>query len=268
MLRFFLSRYNRWSLVALAVMAALFVIIPLIWTDLFRMNLHVINWFLIAIWVFMTALLCWDVRPAQDITLAVVALAGGVLFEGWGTHTGLWHYFTGHKPPLWILPAWPVAALATARIAFLLDRFFLGRTLDWRIPYWLFVLVFAVGMARFIRPSIGMLPTWVMIAVVGLAIVTGRAPRRDVSLLVAGVALGYFLEYWGTSRNCWTYYTRQVPPPVTVMAHGFAQVVFARTLSGLDLVFRRLGVPWTVKARDGADLTLTVRTTALSCKRS
>ena len=93
MLRFFLSRYNRWSLVPIAFMAALFVIIPLVWTDLFRSNLHVINWFLIAIWVFMTALLCWDVQPAQDIALAVVALAGGFLFEGWGTHTGLWHSF-------------------------------------------------------------------------------------------------------------------------------------------------------------------------------
>jgi hypothetical protein len=268
MLRFFLSRYNRWSLVAIAFMAALFVIIPLVWTDLFRLNLHVINWFLIVIWVFMTALLCWDVQPAQDIALAVVALAGGFLFEGWGTHTGLWHYFTGDKPPLWILPAWPVAALATARIAFLLDRLFLGRTLDWRIPYWLFVLVFAVGMGRFIRPSIGMVPTWVTIAVVVLAIVTGRAPRRDVSLLAAGVALGYFLEYWGTSRNCWTYYTGQIPPPVTVMAHGFAQVVFARTLSGLDRVLGRLGVPWTVRARDGADLKATMGNAALSCKPS
>lgn len=255
MLRFFLSRYDRWSLVALALMAAVYITIPLVWKDLAAQNIQVVNWFLITIWVFMSALLCWDVRPARDTALAVVALAGGFLFEGWGTTTRLWSYFTGESPPLWILPAWPVAALATARIAFLLDRALMRLpAVNWNILYWLFVVVFAAGMARFIRPSLWMMPTWVMCAAVGLVIVTGRAPRRDVSLLVAGMALGYFLEYWGTSRACWTYYTRQVPPPVTVMAHGFAQVVFARTLSALDLVPRALGAAWTVRARDGSDL--------------
>jgi hypothetical protein len=252
--RFFLSRFDRWSLVALALLVALYVTIPLIWNDLYRLNLHVINWFLIAIWVFMSVVLCWDVRPAQDLALAVVALAGGFLFEGWGTNTKLWWYFTGEKPPLWILPAWPVAALATARIGFIVDRLLMGRAMNWKLLYWLFVLVFIVAMAGFSRPAVMMAPTWVMSGVVGLVILTGRAPRRDVSLLLAGVALGYFLEYWGTSRSCWTYYTRQIPPPVTVMAHGFAQVVFARTLTGLDRVRARLGLPWTVRARDGSDL--------------
>ena len=254
MLRFFLSRYDRWSLVTLGAMVALYVTIPLVWKDLASQNLQVVNWFLIAIWIFMSALLCWDVRPAQDLALAVVALAGGVLFEGWGTHTNLWWYFTGEKPPLWILPAWPVAALATARIASLVDRALLGRAVNWKAVYWLFTAVFIVGMARFIQPAMMMIPTWVMCGVVGLVIFTGRALRRDVSLLLAGVALGYFLEYWGTSRVCWTYYTKQIPPPVTVMAHGFAQVVFARTLSALDWGLKGLGFRWTVKARDGSDL--------------
>jgi hypothetical protein len=253
MLRFVLSRFDRWSLAALAAMVALYVTIPYVWSDLARQNLRVVNWFLIAIWLFMTVLLCWDVRPAQDIALAAVALAGGALFEGWGTHTNLWWYFTGERPPLWILPAWPVAALATARIAFLLDRALLGRRVPWSVLYWAITAVFVLGMARFVRPSIAMIPTWVMCGVVGLAIVTGRSPRRDVSLLAAGMALGYFLEYWGTSRSCWTYYTRQIPPLVTVMAHGYAQVVFARTLDALDWGLRRLGAPWTVRARDGSD---------------
>jgi hypothetical protein len=254
MLRFFLSRYNRWSLVGLAVVVGLWVVIPLIWNDLYRANLHVINWFPIAIWIFMTALLCWDVRPARDLALAVLALAGGFLFEGMGTRTGLWTYFTGEKPPIWILPAWPVAALATARIAFVLDRLLMGRAINWKVLYWLFVWVLVVVMALFFRPVILMPPIWVMSAVGVLVIVTGRAYRRDVSLIVAGMALGYFLEYWGTSRACWTYYTGETPPLATVMAHGCAQVVFARALDAMDRGLKRLGASWTVKARDGSDL--------------
>ena len=47
MLRFFLSPYNRWSLVGVAGVVVLWVAIPLIWNDLYRENLHVINWFLL-----------------------------------------------------------------------------------------------------------------------------------------------------------------------------------------------------------------------------
>ena len=37
-----------------------------------------------------------------------------------------------------------------------------------------------------------------------------------------------FLEYWGTSRGCWTYYTGETPPLIAAIAHGFASVAFAR----------------------------------------
>jgi len=254
MLRFLLSRYDRWSLVALVLMLALYVTIPFVWNDLARQNLQVVNWFLIAIWIFMSALLCWDVRPAQDMALAAVALAGGAMFEGWGTNTGLWWYFTGEKPPLWILPAWPVAALATARIVFAFDRVLIRWKLPWRALYWFFAVVFALGMARFIRPSLMMWPTWLMSGALVVVIVTGHSPRRDVSLLLAGMALGYFLEYWGTSRVCWTYYTREIPPLITVMAHGYGQVAFARILDAMDWGVKWLGVSWTVRARDASDL--------------
>ena len=119
--------------------------------------------------------------------------------------------------------------------------------------YWFFAAVFALGMARFIRPSVMMWPTWLMCGALAAVIATGRSPRRDVSLLLAGMALGYFLEYWGTSRACWTYYTREIPPLVTVMAHGYGQVLFARTLDATDWGFKKLGASWTVKARDASD---------------
>ena len=74
--------------------------------------------------------------------------------------------------------------------------------------------------------------------------------------MLAGIALGYFLEYWGTSRVCWTYYTREIPPLITVMAHGYGQVAFARILDAMDWGFKRLGASWTVRAREGSDLAM------------
>ena len=245
----FLRRgYDRKSLIALGFLMVLYVAIGVVWNDLLRQNLPVVNGFLIAIWITMNALLCWDVRPSQDVTLAIVALAGGWLFESWGTHTQLWWYFTGEKPPLWILPAWPVAALATARIAYALEAALAQRQMNFVIPYCLLMAAFAGSMIRFLWPSVETTSSQVAIVWIAGVIATGRAPRRDVWLFLAGSALGIFLEYWGTSRNCWTYYTREIPPPVTVAAHGFAQIVYARVLSGLEWGLRRLGFTWPTRA--------------------
>ena len=49
-----------------------------------------------------------------------------------------------------------------------------------------------------------------------------------VMFFTAGAAVGIFLEYWGTSRHCWTYWTKEIPPAEAVLAHGFASVAFAR----------------------------------------
>ena len=45
---------------------------------------------------------------------------------------------------------------------------------------------------------------------------------------IAGAGLGYFLERWGTTRECWTYYTLQTPPLFAVLAHGLAAAAFWR----------------------------------------
>jgi hypothetical protein len=49
-----------------------------------------------------------------------------------------------------------------------------------------------------------------------------------VLTFIAGSGLGYFLELWGTTRACWTYYTQQTPPLFAVLAHGMAAVAFWR----------------------------------------
>lgn len=253
MARSVLARYDRKSLAVLAMTALVYAGIGFFWSDLLRENLRVVNGYLVAIWVVMTALLCWDVRPSQDMALALAAMIGGWAFEWWGTHTGLWWYFTGEKPPLWILPAWPVAALATVRIGYGVEALLSRLNWNFRVGYLVLAAGFVLWMTLFLWPSVRMPAGWVALAALGAIAASGgwegRSARRDVSLFLAGLGLGIFLEYWGTSRNCWTYYTREVPPPVTAAAHGFAQIVYARVLTALDRLSRRLGFRWPVGPR-------------------
>ena len=51
-----------------------------------------------------------------DSLIVLVGLAGGLVIESWGTQTNLWFYYTSERPPLWIIPAWPIACLAIDRI--------------------------------------------------------------------------------------------------------------------------------------------------------
>ena len=59
--------------------------------------------------------------------------------------------------------------------------------------------------------------------------------QQGVLTFAAGTGLGYFLERWGTTRECWIYYTHQTPPLFAVLAHGMAAVAFWRT----GLLFQR-----------------------------
>ena len=51
-----------------------------------------------------------------DGLIVLVATVGGLVIEAWGTQTNLWFYYTSERPPLWIIPAWPIATLSIDRI--------------------------------------------------------------------------------------------------------------------------------------------------------
>jgi hypothetical protein len=223
--RAILSRYDRRSALALGVLFALYVSVAVNWWELIDFS-RGMDWLLAGIWAFMTALLVWDVDPKKDVPLAVVGFFGGLVIEWWGTTTNLWHYYTAERPPIWILPAWPVAALAIDRIARVLDH--VVPPLRSRVPFWLLAGGFTVAMTRFTEPSWGILSTQVVTGLMLVVTATVREPRRETIIFIGGALLGVFLEYWGTSRWCWTYYTKEIPPWEAVVAHGFASVAFTR----------------------------------------
>ncbi len=187
---------------------------------------------LVGIWIFMTALMCWDIRPQRDLIRAVVGLGGGLVIEAWGTVTEIWWYFTAERPPIWILPAWPVASIAIDRLARAVDLVLPQG--DHRALWWLMLPPFTIGMTWWVWPSVNHPMTMAAVVAMGVVLVWPGATREDVRLMLAGSGLGIFLEYWGTSRHCWTYYTLETPPIAAVFAHGFAAVAFQRVAALCD----------------------------------
>lgn len=229
--------YDGRSRIALGVLAALYGAVGLIWNEYIDVSLGM-DWLLGGIWLVMTALLCWRVDPRRDLVRAGVGFVGGLCTEAWGTYTLLWTYWTTERPPLWILPAWPVAALAIDRLARILDPLLPRRGVS--VLYWTLVPGFVLWMTGFAWPTLFHPAT--QVAVAGMVVVTllPGDRREDLLLFLAGALLGIFLEYWGTSRYCWTYYTEEIPPPQAVVAHGFASVAFARGAAGVDRIWGTL----------------------------
>ena len=195
------------------------------------------DWLLLGIFLFMSITIVARANLRTDILLVFVGICGGLAIESWGTQTNLWHYYTAERPPLWIIPAWPIANLSIDRIT---------RFLNWTITrsenrlgknihrslfitlYWTVFASFMTLMLVFVSPTFDKSYTLLAILLCVMLILTPTDHRQALLTFIAGAGLGYFLELWGTTRQCWTYYTYQTPPLFAVLAHGMAAVAFWR----------------------------------------
>jgi hypothetical protein len=180
-----------------------------------------------------------------DARIVLVGLAGGLVIESWGTQTALWTYYTLERPPLWIIPAWPVASLAIDRLYRLLGHWLPPQPQPGAFVglYWLVFSSFYALMLVFVWPTLDKSLTIGALLLCALLILSPTDHRASVLTFVAGSALGYFLERWGTTRECWTYYTRELPPVFAVLAHGMAAVAFWRTGLLVQRLTARLARP-------------------------
>jgi hypothetical protein len=204
-----------------------------------------IDWLLLGIFGFMSVTIISRANIKTDSLIIFVGICGGLAIESWGTQTTLWHYYTAERPPLWIIPAWPIASLSIDRITRLLlflntkvTRYTkdLKRTsfvFNFKTFYWLTFASFLSLMLVFVAPTFDKSHTWFSLILCILLILTPTDHRFALLTFIAGAGLGYFLELWGTTRECWIYYTFQKPPLFAVLAHGMAAVAFWR--SGLIL---------------------------------
>ena len=217
------------------------------------------DWLLVGIFLFMTLTIIARADLRRDLLIVFVGMCGGLAIEAWGTQTNLWHYFTAERPPLWIIPAWPIASLSIDRITRLMNWAVAkvtrrteetDPTAPWfRWFYWLLLGGFMALMLFFVAPTFNKPYTVMATLLCILLIATPTDYRYAVLSFLAGSGLGYFLELWGTTRQCWTYYTFQTPPVFAVFAHGMAALAFWRAwlvmkwlLGKLPAILRTWGV--------------------------
>ncbi len=217
-----------------------------------------IDWLLIGIFLVMSLLIMARADLRADALIVFVGLVGGLVIESWGTQTEIWTYYTAERPPLWIIPAWPIASLSIDRLVRWMHRrveestkntkghekipFVHLRVPSWILKglYWLIFPAFYVLMLSFVWPTADKSLTIMALILVGFLTLTPTDHRVAVLTFIAGSGLGYFLERWGTTRLCWTYYTLETPPLFAVLAHGMAAVAFWRTALVLDLMWRKI----------------------------
>ncbi len=188
-----------------------------------------IDWLLLGIFAFLSITIMTRANLRADGMIVFVGLFGGLVIESWGTQTNLWRYYTAERPPLWIIPAWPIASLSINRVTRALSHL----TAKWsesafRALYWLTFVTFYVLMMGYVAPTFDKSYTILALLICALMILTPTDRRLAFLTFFAGSALGYFLELWGTTRECWIYYTGETPPVFAVFAHGMAAVAFWR----------------------------------------
>jgi hypothetical protein len=205
-----------------------------------------IDWLLLGVFLFMSITIVARASLKTDVLIVFVGICGGLAIESWGTQTNLWHYYTAERPPLWIIPAWPIASLSIDRISRYLDSWVERRAtaLSSLFPalYWITFASFLILMLLFVSPTFDKSYTWLALILCLLLIVTPTNHRFAFLTFVAGAGLGYFLERWGTTRECWIYYTHETPPLFAVLAHGMAAVAFWRAGLMVQLVLGKFGM--------------------------
>lgn len=244
---------TRWSYVLLSTFLMTLFVLGYVWWPLAEEYLaqidwtrplwQQVDWLLIGIFAVMTILIMTGADLKVDLLIVGVGLVGGLVIESWGTQTQLWTYYTLERPPLWIIPAWPIASLSIDRLVRILHRLFPHGSIGfqptlsqhtqtskviYKVLYWLIFPTFMILMLAFVWPTLDKSFTILSLFLCGLLILTPTNHRLAVLTFMAGSGLGYFLERWGTTRLCWTYYTEQTPPLFAVLAHGMAAVAFWR----------------------------------------
>jgi hypothetical protein len=241
---------RRSSYVLLSVFLMTIALIGLVWWPLLRDYLAAFDpaypWWaqvdllLLGIFGAMTILIMTGTDVRADARLAAVGLIGGLMIESWGTQTQLWAYYTNERPPLWILPAWPIATLSIDRMIRALKAWAPGgRFRMYRAAQLTVLGGFLALMLAFVWPTRAEPSTLAALALCAVLVIATSDPRTQLLTFAAGAGLGYFLERWGTTRGCWMYYTGETPPLFAVLAHGMAAVAFWR---GLDVMNR--GTAW------------------------
>ncbi len=242
-----LMGWNRASYTLISTFLLMVFLIIYIWWPLAEEYLALINWsgawwryidwLLLGIFAFMSLMIMARADLRVDALMVFVGFMGGLVIESWGTQTEIWSYYTAERPPLWIIPAWPIASLTIDRmVRFLRARAPRLKPAIYVWFYWLIFPLFYLLMLSFVWSTVDKSLTVMALILVAFMILSPTEYRTAVLTFLAGSGLGYYLEVWGTTRLCWTYYTLETPPAFAIFAHGMAAVAFWRTALLIDSI--------------------------------
>ena len=196
-----LFRWTRSSYYLLSSFFLLIFLIGYIWWPLLEAYLNLfdpqisiwrqIDWLLLGIFTTMTFLIMANADIKKDWVIVLIGLFGGLTIEGWGTQTLLWTYYTNERPPLWIIPAWPVASLSIDRLFKML--YLISKQAPeavCKIIYWVVFPLFYALMLHFVSPTIEKSLTIMALLLCAFIILTPTHYRAMLLTFVAGGAPG------------------------------------------------------------------------------
>ena len=250
-----LITFTKSSLVLLSSFFLILFLIGYIWWPLLDEYIRYFNpqipfwrqvdWLLIGNFLVMSVLVMINSDLQQDIPFILISLAGGFIIEFWGTSSRLWQYYTFEVPPMWIIPAWPIAALSVKRISLILNKLMSKFSNDSLVfLYYLIYGLFFILFLGFVWPIPAHPLTFLAVILCVFLIITEENKQFSLIILLSGSVLGYFLERWGTTRLCWTYYTGGTPPLFAVLAHGMASVAVWRVFKLYQNLISRSHIHW------------------------
>ncbi len=168
------------------------------------------DWLLLGIFGFMSLTIIAHANLGRDMLIVFVGMCGGLVIEAWGTQTNLWHYFTAERPPLWIIPAWPIASLSIDRITRIFNWGVKGlltkssinlkgsksttgldiAPLVFKVLYWSIFIGFFGLMLYFVAPTFGKSYTIMALLLVAVLTLTPTDYRYAVLTFLAGTRIG------------------------------------------------------------------------------
>jgi len=177
-----------------------------------------------------------------DLPLFFAGLLLGYWGEWWGTTRGVWTYWNGAQPPVYLPPLWGLGLLTVYR----LSRFLTPpqrRTL----PQW---AKWAMTASFFVFPILAFARSFPLLArvdwrgrldfnffagvLVTLALILPSFELEETfAIYLCGMLLGGIYEFLGTSIGEWTYITREVPPLWIAPLWGLAAAAMVRLAKGL-----------------------------------
>ncbi len=173
----------------------------------------------------------------MDLPLFLAGLLLGYWGEWWGTTRGVWTYWNGATPPVYLPPLWGIGLLTVYRLSRWIKPLFRDN-----LPRWARL---AMSSSFFILPALAFahsLPVLTQVdwhgrldihfalgILITLVLILPQFDLPEIfSLYLCGLLLGGMYEYFGTSMGEWEYITHEIPPLWIAPLWGLAAAAMVR----------------------------------------